>query len=468
MRIPALLAALLCLTPSASAGADRPNFVFIAAEDISPDLGCYGSRFVHTPNLDRLASQGARFTRCFTHAPVCAPSRSGMITGMYPTSFGTHHMRSKLNVPPPPPTFTSILRSAGYHVAWPGKTDFNFDVPAGAFSTTKPWMKQGPGSLPKPCFAFVNINVTHESKIRSSAEEYAQLTQRLTPAQRVDPGTVVLPPYYPDTPEVRRDVANYFELITAMDYVVGDVLRQIDEQGLAESTVVMFWGDHGWGMPRGKRWVYDSGSRCPLIVRWPGKIKPGTVREDLVAVVDFAPTFLTMAGLDVPARLQGHTILTAQGDGNPEPRKYVYSARDRMDETPDRIRSVRDQRFRYIRNFHPELPYAQRIQYMDQMPTMRAWRRLNAEGKLRGAQTLFFAPTKPAEELYDTQADPHEVENLIKSTKPEHLEKLKELRAALDAWIEQTGDLGAVPEEELVRRGVVKDVLSKYEERKAP
>lgn len=448
----------------ASAPATRPNIVFIGAEDISPDLGCYGNAFVHTPNLDRLASQGARFTRAFTHAPVCAPSRSGMITGQYPTSIGTHHMRSKLI--DPPRTFTSYLQDAGYHVAWPGKTDFNFDVPKGAFSTTQPWMKDGPQSLPKPFFAHVNFTTTHESQIRAPAAAFAKQTARLKPEQRVDPAKVVLPPYYPDTPEVRRDVANYYELITAMDYQVGDVLRALDEQGLTDNTAVVFWGDHGWGMPRGKRWSYDSGSRIPLIVRWPGKVPAGSVREDLVAVVDFAPTFLTMAGAPVPASFQGRPYLMADGKPNPEPRKYAFTARDRMDETPDRIRSVRDERYRYVRNYHPELPYGQRVQYGELMPTMQVWRRLAGEGKLQGPQTLFWAPTKPKEEFYDCQADPHQVRNIVDSADPAHVAKLNELRAALDAWVEQTKDLGAVSEEELVRRGLVRDVLKQYEGRK--
>jgi uncharacterized sulfatase len=465
MRRLLLLLIVICSVGGFTAAADPPNFVFIGCEDISPDLGCYGNGFVQTPNLDKLASQGARFTRCFTHAPVCAPSRSGLITGMYPTSFGTHHMRSKLNVAPPE-TFTSMLRSAGYFVAWPGKTDFNFDVPAGAFDSTKNWRNKGPASLPKPYFAYFNIGGTHESKIRASKEEYAQLTARLKPEQRVDPAKVTLPPYYPDTPEVRRDVANYFELITAADYLVGDILKQLDEQGLADNTVVVFWGDHGWGMPRGKRWVYDSGTRCPLIIRWAKKIKPGIVRDDLVAVVDFAPTFLTMAGVNVPASLQGQPVFTADGEPNHTPREYVYAARDRMDETFDRVRSARDERYQYIRNYHPELPYAQKIFYAEMMPTLQAWRRLNAEGKLVGPQKLFFAPSKPPEEFYDTQADPHEVKNLIASTTPEHVAKVKELRAAIDKWIEQTHDMGAIPEAELVKRGVVKDVSGKYDARK--
>lgn len=449
----------------------RPNIVFIGAEDFSPDLGCYGSKFVHTPNLDRLASQGARFTRAFTHAPVCAPSRSGMITGMYPTTIGSHHMRSALVNPPL--TFPAELRKAGYHVVWATKTDFNFagrqnSQPRDAFDSTKLWTSDAAiKKLPRPFFAHVNFATTHESKVRAPRAQFAQLTARLTPRQRVDPAKVDLPPYYPDTPESRRDLANYHELVTAMDYQVGEVLDLLERNGLAD-TIVVFWGDHGRGLPRYKRWCYDSGIHIPLIVRWPGKVRPGTVREDLVAVLDFAPTFLTMAGAPVPDRMQGQPFLTREGGPNPHPRKYVYAARDRMDETTDRIRSVRDPRYHYLRNFHPELPYAQRIQYMDEMPTMQAWRKLNADGKLHGPQKLFFAPTKPKEELYDTASDPHEVNNLAQSQQPEHQAKLKELREALDRWMEETKDLGAVPEEELIERGLVEDVLKKYEARKKP
>ena len=479
--LPGLCVALLCVAPArsdavepakATPGADaRPNIVFIGAEDFSPDLGCYGSKFVHTPNLDRLASQGARFTRAFTHAPVCAPSRSGMITGMYPTTIGSHHMRSGLINPPL--TFPAELRKAGYHVVWATKTDINFagrqnGQPKDAFDSKALWTSDAAlQKLPRPFFAHVNFNTTHESQVRAPGAKFAENTKRLTPQQRVDPAKVDLPPYYPDTPETRRDLANYYELVTAMDFQVGEVLELLERNGLANNTVVVFWGDHGRGLPRHKRWCYDSGSRIPLIVRWPGKVQPGTVREDLVAVVDFAPTFLTMAGAPVPDRMQGQTFLTSEGKPNPHPRKYVYCARDRMDETPDRIRSVRDERYQYLRNFHPELPYAQRIQYMDLMPTMQAWRKLNAEGKLKGPQALFFAPAKPKEELYDTASDPHEVNNLAESNQPEHQAKLKELRAELDRWMEETKDLGAVPEEELIKRGVVEDFLKNYEGRKS-
>jgi arylsulfatase A-like enzyme len=454
MRLLSIAAVLLL---GAHAFADKPpNIVWIVAEDLSPTLGCYGDKDAITPNIDRLAAQGARFTHCFTHAPVCAPSRSGLVTGMYPTTIGSLHMRSTLKEPPP--TFMEELRKAGYYVAWPGKTDFNFAPPKTAFDTTQNWMTKG--ELKAPFFAFINLGVSHEGQIRVPRPKYETNTSRLKPDQRRDAAKVALPPYYPDTPEVRKDVATYHENVTAMDYQVGDVLQWLEDKKLADNTVVFFFGDHGWGMSRGKRWLYDSGMRAPLIVRWPGTIKPGTVREDLVAFIDFAPTVLTIAGVKPPERMQGRPFLGSAVKERP----YVFGARDRMDETFDRIRAVRDKRFKYIRNYYPELPYAQHILYMDEMPTMKAWRKLAAEGKLTGPQKLFFAPTKPKEELYDTDADPHEINNLADDAK--HQDKLKELRAALDKWVKETKDLGEVPETELIKRGLVVDRIStEYAER---
>lgn len=439
--------------------ADRPNIVWVVGEDLGCELGCYGDTLAHTPNLDRLATQGARFQRCYTHCPVCAPSRSGLITGQYPITIGTHHMRSTLLKPPP--TFTSLLRKAGYHVSWPGKTDFNFAVPKDAFDSTADWTK----NLPKqrPFFAYINFTVSHESQIRATKEQHAKNTAALKESDRQDPSRFKLPPYYPDTPEVRHDFKQYYEIATAVDYKVGDVLKVLEQQGLADNTVVVFFGDHGRGMPRSKRWVYEQGTHVPLLVRWPGVIKPGSVREDLVAFVDLPATMLALAGADVPTAFQGQVFL---GPKAAPARKYAYHHRDRMDETFDRIRSVRDNQFQYVRNYYPELPYAQRVQYMELMPTMQVWRKLHADGKLVGDQKLFFAPTKPKEELYDVSQDPHCVRNL--AGEPEHAGKRRELSAALDAWIADCKDLGAVPETELVRRGLVADRLKEYEKRKQP
>jgi uncharacterized sulfatase len=463
-----LLFAAVCLTATPRPGGAKqapsrqlPNIVFIVGEDLGPELGSYGDRLAHTPNIDRLAREGARFTRAFTHAPVCAPSRSGLITGQYPTTIGSHHMRSTLLHPPP--LFTEYLKKAGYVIAWPtktqyGKTDFNFKEPDGWADITSNWVKDIPK---RPFFGYLNIFTTHESQVRGLPELHAKNTVRLKPEDRQDPSKLVLPPYYPDTPEVRNDFRQYYEDATAVDYEVGDVLDALDRAGVADNTIVFFFGDHGRGMPRSKRWVYNQGVHVPLIIRWPGKIKPGTVREDLVCFLDFAPTLLSIAGIEPHKEMPGRVIIGPQT--GPEP-KYVFAARDRMDETFDRIRGVRERRFHYIRNFHPELPYAQIILYNEENPIMQAWRRGFAEGALNDVQRQFFAPTKPPEELYDAEADPHELRNL--ATLPKYRAKLKEMRAALDQWMKETNDLGAVPEIELVRRGIVADRIKEYEDRK--
>jgi uncharacterized sulfatase len=458
MRSILLVLAALGHAPSLAAADVRPNIVLIGAEDISPSLGCYGDPDAITPNLDRLASRGARFTRAFTHAPVCAPSRSGLITGMYPTTIGSHHMRSKLI--DPPPTLVAELRKAGYFVAWPagplGKTDFNFDVPKDWVDSAVDWTRR-PEVLPKdrPWFAYVNYTMTHESKVRATREEYETITARLGPGERRDRAKVALPPYFPDTPAVRECVGKYHDNLTALDYTIGDLMKVVDDLPHPENTVVVFFGDHGWGLPRGKRWCYDSGTRIPLLVRWPGRIEPGTIRDDLVCLLDLAPTFLALAGVPKPGRMVGRVFLGDRSDPAP---KYVFGARDRMDEAYDRVRSARGERYRYIKNFHPELPYAQYINYLDEMPIMRDWRRLAFEGKLNDVQRAFFARSKPVEELYDLEADPYEVRNLAGS--PDHRAILEEMRAAVERWVVETKDLGAVPEKELIRRGLVKDVLS--------
>ncbi|WP_162656653.1 sulfatase family protein [Tuwongella immobilis] len=437
----------------------RPNIVWIVTEDISPNLGCYADPDAITPNLDRLAAEGARFQRAFSHAPVCAPTRSGLITGVYPTTLGSHHMRSKLTTPPP--LFTDDLKKAGYTVFWPGKTDFNFDVTKG-WADTRNWV-QNPRLLPqdRPFFAYINFTITHESQARPTPAQYAKNTERLTDAQRHNPANVRLPKYYPDHPLVRKNVAIYHDNITAMDHLVGDVLKVVDDPKWRDNTIVVFFGDHGWGLSRGKRWCYDSGLRVPLLVRWPGVVKPGSVREDLVQLLDLAPTMLSVAGVPVPQRMQGQVIL---GANTAPARTMLVGGRDRMDEAVDRIRTVRSQRYRYIRNFRPDLPYAQYINYMDEMPIMKVWREQAFAGKLNPIQAAFFARTKPKEEFYDLAADPEETVNLANS--PELQAVIREHAAALDRWMAETKDMGEIPEQELIRRGIVRDLLNtEYAER---
>jgi uncharacterized sulfatase len=328
--------------------------------------------------------------------------------------------------------------------------------------TTQDWTKK-PDLLPKdrPWFAYVNFTITHESQARVPEAKAEKNTARLKPRERRDRSKVKLPPYYPDTPAVRECVGKYHDNVTAMDYLVGDVLKLLDERKWSENTVVIFFGDHGWGLPRGKRWPYDSGTRVPFLVRWPGKVEPSSVREDLTCFLDVAPTVLSLAGAEVPGHMQGRVFLG--GKTQPAP-KYVFSARDRMDETFDRIRSVRGERYRYVRNFHPELPYMQWLNYLDEMPIQKDWRRLAFAGKLNPVQMQWWTKTKPKEELYDLQSDPYEVKNLAGS--PEHEGVLKEMRAALEKWITDTKDLGEVPEQELIDRGLVRDLLNnEYAER---
>ncbi len=444
-------------------GATAPNIVWIVGEDMGPELGCYGDPQAITPNMDRLARQGRRYAHAFTHAPVCAPSRSGLITGRYPTSIGTHHMRSTLLKPPP--MFTEHLRKAGYTIAWPtksafGKTDFNFEIPEHAFDIQADWTKEIPKA---PFFGFYNITTSHESQIRATPEGLARNLAELKPEEYHDPKKLKLPAYTPDTPETRRDLANYYDLVTAVDYQVGKVLATLNKAGIADSTVVILTGDHGRGLPRSKRWVYHQGIHVPLIIRWPKVLEPGSVSDELACFLDFAPTTLAIAGVAPQKGMNGRILVGPKAQ--PAPR-YVFSARDRMDEAEDRIRSVHDIRNQYIRNYHPERPYAQRIAYMEEMPTMQVWRRLFNEKKLNAVQAGFFAESKPKEELYAVDNDPDEVHNL--ASDPKYQAKLQEFRAALDRWEIETGDLGVIPERELIEKGLVADRLKEYELRKVP
>ena len=442
----------------------RPNILWISTEDMSQDLGCYGDTYAISPNLDRFAAQSVRYTNAFATAPVCAPSRSAIITGMYPTTIGSMHMRSKAVPPAGVRAFTEYLRAAGYYCTNNSKTDYNFEAPPShrppdtvwdESSATAHWRHRPDKN--QPFFAVFNIMVTHESQIRVPDAQYRKNTQRLMPEQFHDPAKAKLPPYYPDTSLVRKDWARYYDNITAMDYIVADLLKQLEEDGLAENTVVFFWSDHGRGLPRAKRFVYDSGLRVPLIVRWPGQIQPGTVNDELVCLFDLGPTALSLAGVPVPRHMQAQPIL---GDQKRAPRQYAFAHRDRMDEAPDTCRSVVDKRYHYIRNFHPDRPYAQHIEYLEEMPTMKEWRRLYKDhmnaldpsyGKvLNPVQLLFMAPQKPSEELYDLTTDPYEIDNLAQS--PQHRDILKRMRRALEQWQQETADLGLMPEMELRER----------------
>ena len=443
LAVGAAVAGRRALAAEAAGASERPNVLWLSTEDISPDLGCYGDAYAVTPHLDRFASEGTRFDLCFAHMGVCAPARSGIITAMFPTTIGTNHMRCRGVPPPAVRCFTEYLRAAGYYCSNHSKTDYQFGPPFTAWTQqggSRWWRGRAKG---QPFFTVINYTGTHESRARSKPSD--KLAH--------DPAKATLPPYYPDTPAVRRDWAKYYDNITRMDQWFADALRQLDADGLADDTIVWFWGDHGRGLPRGKRWIYDSGSRVPLLIRVPAKwrklvcpdqpdaCKPGTVNGDLALFIDFGPTVLSLCGVSVPGHMQGRPFL---GPQKAEPRQYIYGARDRVDEAYDTIRCVRDKRFKYIRNFAPHLPRSLSVSYMDQMPTMQEMRRLAAEGKLRGPQLQYFECPKPIDELYDTVADPHEVHNL--AADPKYREPLERLRAELFRWMEAAGDFGLLPE----------------------
>ena len=428
---------ILCVTVSTFAE-DRPNILWLSAEDISPHLGCYGDLQAITPNLDQLAKEGTRYTHAFTTAGVCAPCRSGIITGMYQTTLGTHHMRCNAVLPKHIKPFTTYLRKAGYYCTNNSKKDYQFREPKDTWDESggkAHWRKRKSG---QPFFSVFNFTGCHESGISGEAK-YKSVTQNLKASQRQDASELKLPPYYPDTPIVREDWKRNYELITAMDAWAGDLIKQLKDDGLYENTIIIFWSDHGVGLPRAKRWLYDSGTRVPLIVRQPaGEVG---VSDRLVSSIDFGPTVLKLAGLDIPKHMQGRSFIEGR------PRKYVFGARDRMDERYDIIRSVRDKRYRYIRNYEPLKTYYQYMNTPEKGATMKEIRRTAKAGKLPPAAKLFMATSKPTEELYDLKNDPHEINNLVGNSK--YTDKLVELRKAHSDWVKRTGDLGLLPEAEL-------------------
>ena len=471
MRILAALFLMIALSVSAS-GAERPNVLWISCEDIGPHLGCYGCADAKTPTLDTLAARGVRFSHAFTTCPVCATNRSSIITGMYPTTLGTHEMRCQAVLPDDVKCFSEYLREAGYYCGNNAKTDYNFRVPKGTWDESSDkahWRNRTAG---QPFFFVRNFTNTHESHIWPRGQKHLRQTPDLTAAERLDPANLQLPPYYPDVPEARRDWANYLENITQLDHNVARLLNELEKDGLVDDTIIFFWSDHGAGLPRAKRWLYDSGTRVPLFVVIPEKFRveqqaqANTVDDQLVSFIDLAPTVLTLCGIGPPKQMQGRAFL---GPRLSPPRKHAFGTRDRMDERTDMIRTVRDKRYRYIRNFMPWRPYAQWIDYAARNATMQVLRRLKAAGQLDAAQQWFMADRKPAEELYDTETDPHEIHNLAIQPSQENKARLQQFRDLLEAWQLETRDLGLLPET-LVAEGEKKfgnrrDILNSAEGR---
>ncbi|MGH0030921.1 MAG: sulfatase family protein [Myxococcota bacterium] len=465
-----LLLVLPCVAAPVDAADDTPrwNLLLLMAEDLSPRLGAYGDPVAHTPNLDRLAREGTRYTRAFTSAGVCAPSRAAILMGVHQNHWGAGHMRASAGgyvaVPPPDwKAFPELLRRAGYHVVNNGKTDYQmsttlggvFGGPASIWDEERgeDWRGRDAG---QPFFAYLTFEATHESQVWPTWDLSSMSKLMLAPwrvwnhwqwEHRTDPARVAVPPYYPDTPTVRADLARHYDNVAVMDAQVGAVLRRLEEDGLADRTVVVFTTDHGDGLPRAKRWLYDSGVHVPLLVRWPGVAAPASVDDSLVSGVDLAPTLLAAAGAPVPAHMEGRVF--AGPDAEPAP-EFVFAARDRIDDVQDRVRAVRDARFKYVRHLEPSRPYVQANGFRDQMPMMQELHALAAEGRLGEVPALWFRPRRDPEELFDTQADPHEVRNLAGD--PDHAATLARLRAVLDTRLASGRDLGLLPEAELARR----------------
>lgn len=455
----AVLAAVTAAAQENKLDAPRPNILWITAEDMSPHLGCYGDAFATTPHLDAFAARSVRYTQAFATAPVCSPARSCLITGVYATSLGTQRLRSAFPIPKEFRGFPAYLRKAGYFTSNNVKTDYNIAEEQALIRDA--WDQNGPQAhwrqrkKGQPFFSVFNLMTTHQS--RTSVwpfEEFEQkVAGRLSDDERHDPAKVPLPPYYPDTPLVRKTVARYYDCIAVMDKQVRELLDQLEADGLADETIVFFYSDHGMGMPRGKRLLHDSGMRVPLIVHFPQKYRQlapaaaGATTDRLVSFVDFPPTVLSLAGVPIPEYMQGKAFL---GPHTAVPRDFVYGARDRVDEVFELSRSVRNGRYLYIRNFMPHLSWMPPERYSDNAAMRREMTRLRKEGKLNAAQLTYAAPRKPVEEFYDTEADPHQIHNLADA--PEQQERIQRFRTRLDAWILGSRDLGFLTEPQIWAR----------------
>ncbi len=434
-----LLLALLISPLSRAQPPARPNILWIVSEDNNPYLGCYGDAIARTPTIDSLAVKGILYENCFSQAPVCAPSRFTLISGMYATSCApANHMRASGKPPAELRGFPAYLRAAGYYTTNNAKTDYNAPIDmkdAWDESSKKAhWRNRKPG---QPFFAVFNHEVTHESSIHGKQVPLPNGT---------DPASVRIPAYTPDTPETRADRALYYDNMRRLDGQVARLLQQIDEDGLTEDTIVFYYGDNGGILPRSKRFCYDSGLHVPLIVRFPKKwqqlagVEPGSRVKAPVSFVDFAPTILSLAGVDAPKYFQGQAFL---GPKKGPDQEFAFGFRNRMDERYDFVRTARDARYRYIRNYNPHFPDGQHVQYLWQQKGMPVWENLFKAGKLNDVQKAFWLD-KPSEMLFDLQTDPDEVKNLVDS--PEHKEILARLRQALRDHMLRTRDNGFIPE----------------------
>lgn len=499
------LAIAACFTPSnvlANEPPRTPNILWIVAENMAPDIGCYGTPLVKTPRVDQLAAQGMRYEWAFDTCPVCSPSRSAFMTGMYQTTIDAHNHRSHRHDHHPLPNgvqpFTQRLHEIGYYTAnvkrigedqvGTGKSEINFDVNGPVLNKTVRLPETSDRSNPdhhnrmnetrlfhsndwsdllpnQPFYAQINLPVVELTAEGWHSSKDSPRYQFGHPAV-VNPNDVTPPPYYPNHPLVRKEWAGYLDSVCGMDTRVGRILDQLDQDGLADDTVVVFFADNGRLALRGLDWCYDSGDRVPLIIRWPKNFSPptgfkvGSVNQQLVSLIDVTATTLNIAGIKKPANMHGRVLFGAHADAA---REFVINARDRTDDAVNRIRSVRTHRYRYTRNFMPEMAFMALHRYKyARIPIVRLMYQLHQKGELTLAQQQLMAPRLPDEELYDIRKDPFEIANLATSTTPEHQRALKELRGKLKTWIEDTGDLGQQPESQTDIDIWVKDAAQKH------
>ncbi len=435
-----------CAEPS------RPNFLFIIAEDMSPNLGCYGDPDAVTPNLDAFAARSIRYDRAFSATGVCATSRSAMITGMHPSSIGTQHMRSKIVLPDTIRPFPALLREAGYFCTNRGKEDYNFTTRPDVWDAKRwqaaDWTRRAEG---QPFFAIYGFPDTHESRLWKGSETKLVDQSKLSAAQRHDPDKVTVPRWLPDTTEVQAEWARYHDLVSLMDdQYIGPLLQRLQDTGVADDTIVFFFSDHGAPFPRAKQWITEAGTRVPLLIHFPEKwqhLAPamaGETSAQLVSLMDLGPSVLSLAGVAIPGHIDGSAFL---GPAAAEPRRSLVFTRDRMDERVDLIRTLRDHRYRYTRNFMPAVPAFPWLTYMEQLQSSKAFRRMQDAGDT-GRFGAFLADSKPAEELYDLENDPDEFTNL--AADPVHRDTLERLRGELGEWMLTTRDSGFLPEQQLL------------------
>jgi arylsulfatase A-like enzyme len=436
--------ALLFVLSTLSVAADKPNILWLTSEDHGPQMGCYVDKLARTPHVDSLAAKGMIFNRAWSVAPVCAPARTAIITGLYTSSSGGQHMRSMVSLPDELKLYPQYLREAGYYCTNNSKEDYNIRKPRDLWNESSgnaDWNKRKVG---QPFFAIFNSTKSHESQLRT--RPHKQIT---------DPARVRVPSYHPDTPEVRQDWAQYYDKVSEADADAGKRLQELAEAGLAGDTIVFYYGDHGSGMPRSKRWPCNSGLHVPLVVYFPEKwqhlapkeYQAGGKSDRLVSFVDLAPTLLSIVGVEPPAWMQGHAFA---GKYQTEPQPYLFGERGRMDERMDLVRSVTDGRYVYLRNYFPHVSQAQHVDYQFATPTTRIWRKLFDDGKTTEAQSIFWREPKSPEELYDLQSDPDEVRNLAGSA--EHREVLEKLRQAQRDHLVAIRDVCFLPEGELHSR----------------